>query len=150
MAAPALHPSLRATTNIALAGLWLAALAAVSFVAGHVPWLMVALGVAGGVAQGVLQRRALREGGARFRAARTSYDVRAVLVSTNAGHLQVFILWASGGTFLLAAFLQSVTSAFVAVLVAILAQWFVREALSVGACSELQRSLAAESSSGGS
>jgi hypothetical protein len=134
-----LHPSLRASTNIALAALWLAGLVGISIALGRVPWLMIALGAAGGAVQGTLQRKALVEGGARFHAARTSHDVRAILVSTRSGHAQVFLLWVSGAAFVIAGFLQGATPAFFAVLAAILAQWLVREALSVGACVKLAR-----------
>jgi hypothetical protein len=150
MPSPALHPLLRARTNVALAALWLVLLAGVSFEIGRVPWLMVALGVSGGIAQGTLQRRAIVEGRAKLVAARTSHDVRAALVGTRSGNMQIFILWATGGAFVLAAYLppvkgKGVTSPFTAVLVAILAQWLVRETLSVGALVALERSLAARS-----
>jgi hypothetical protein len=143
MPPPALHPLLRARTNIALAAVWLVLLAGVSYEVGRVPWLMVVLGVTGGIAQGTLQRRAIVEGRGALAAARTSHDVRAALAGTRSGHMQIFILWVGGGAFVLAAYLQGVTAPFTAVLVAILAQWLVRETLSVGPLATLERSLAA-------
>jgi hypothetical protein len=145
MPSSALHPLLRARTNVALAALWLVLLAGVSFEVGRVPWLMVALGVSGGIAQGTLQRRAIVEGRAKLVVARTSRDIRAALVATRSGNMQIVILWVAGGAFVLAAYLQGVTSPFTAVLVAILAQWLVRETLSVGALVALERSLTARS-----
>jgi hypothetical protein len=141
MTAATLHSSLRPRTNLVLAGVWLTALVGVLFFFGRIPWTMVALGSASGVVQGLLQRRALRDGSAQFLEARTALEVRAALTSTAAGRAQIRVLWGSFALYLVLLILQrgdlTALHLMPLLLSAILSQWFVRESITVGACMQL-------------
>jgi hypothetical protein len=139
-----LHSSLRARTNLVLACVWLAALVCVVFFLGRIPWPLVFLGLVSGMLQGILQRRALRDGATQFLRARSVLEVRAALVSTKAGRAQIWVLWGSFALYLAAVLmvrgqLRTPLDFGPLVLSAILSQWFVRESMTVGACARLER-----------
>jgi hypothetical protein len=103
----------------------------------------ISLGLVSGAIQGVLQRRAIRGGTARFRAARTALEVREALKSTASGRAQIRILWGSLPIYLVAALVggaPTLSRMELGVFSAILAQWFVRESLTLSACRHLERS----------
>ena len=141
--APALHSSLRARTNLLLAGGWLGALLCVVWALGRVPWTMLCLGLVSGVLQGVFQRCALRGAAPLFLKARSALDVRAALVSTSAGRAHIKVLWGSLALYFAVALLETgrPTTPRLGLLLfsAILAQWFVRESVTVQACAQLEK-----------
>jgi hypothetical protein len=104
---------------------------------------MVAAGAVSGILQGALQRHALHEATPLFLKAQSVLEVRAAMVSTKAGRGQIAVLWASLALFAGLAFAQGRQQgplALVPLLVsALLAQWFVRESIAVGACARLER-----------
>jgi hypothetical protein len=143
MTTSTLHSSLRARTNRVLACVWLVALGGVLFYLRRVPWTMVLLGVASGALQGVLQRRALREGATALLSARAALEIRAAMMATRPGRAQINVLWGSFAVYVVALFLQRAERSMLGLapllFSAIFAQWFVREAMTVGACAELER-----------
>jgi hypothetical protein len=142
MATEQIHASLRSGTNALLAAVWLAALVGLVMVQREAPWGMVSLGLVSGAVQGFLQQRALREGAERLREARTSIQVRAALMSTASGRAQIKVLWGSGAIYLVVAMLRHAPGPFgmiFAVLSAMLAQWFVRESMTVSACRQFEK-----------
>jgi hypothetical protein len=143
MAGATLHTSLRPGTNALLAALWLAGLVGLVMIQRDTPWVMISLGLLGGIVQGFLQQRALRDEPARFREARTALQVRAALMSTAAGRAQIKALWGSLAIYFVAALVRGAPNAFevpLAIFTAMLAQWFVRESVTVSACRYLERS----------
>jgi hypothetical protein len=123
--------------------LWLAGLVGLVMVRRDAPWVMISLGLLSGMVQGALQRRALLDAAARLREARNELQVRAALMSTAAGRAQIKVLWGSVAIYVLAAVVRgapNVLGVALAVFTAMLAQWFVRESVTVSACRHLARS----------
>jgi hypothetical protein len=143
MTSTTMHSSLRARTNVVMACVWLAGLVVVVLLLGRVPWTMVIAGAVSGLLQGALQRHALGEATARFLKAQSPLEVRGAMMSTAAGRAQIAVLWASFALLFALAFAQSKERGPLALLPllvsGVLAQWFVRESIVVGACIRLEK-----------